>query len=291
MDLKRELSITNGSIVLADIGAADFGIPELHSVLFDGTTTRYSFDANPSARNALKASTENVVLPYALGDGRRHTLRILEGGMTSLLEPDPDYWKFYTMFAQKPFWPISPEIVEIETVRLDDVSELPPIDFLKIDTQGSELMIFANGKKKLANCSIIQTEVAFVPTYKDQPLFADVDAELRSQGFMAHGFASMKRLPIMPYSKNGSGSGINQVIDLDMIYMRNMARLDTVTDDQLRKTGFIAHSCYGSYDLTLRCLVEMEGRKLCEPPLAKRYFETLNPSRRVAIAKFPATQG
>lgn len=61
------------------------------------------------------------------------------------------------------------------TRRLDDIKELPQVDFLKIDVQGSELMILENGRKKLADCVALQTAVSFVALYKNQPMFGDID--------------------------------------------------------------------------------------------------------------------
>ena len=54
---------------------------------------------------------------------------------------------------------------KIDTKRLDDISEIKDIDFLKIDVQGSELTIFMNGRKKLGNAVAIQTEISFVSLY------------------------------------------------------------------------------------------------------------------------------
>lgn len=288
-DLKSELSLSS-KVVIADIGAADFGAPELHLAL-RGNAHFYCFDANPDEREKLDRS-DVTVLSYAIADGSEHTLYCAPAGMASLLEPDEAAWRYYTLFSQPPFLPISKFRTEkIPTKRLDDVTELPPVDFLKVDTQGSELMILQNGRMKLSECAVVHIEMAFVATYKQQPLFADVDAELRQQGFMAHGFASMKRMPVMPYAAKGFVNGINQVIDLDMIYIRDLITPSLLTDDQLRKTAFILHTCYGSHDVALRCLVELAKRLACSPDLPGRYFESIRKlSRRVAISQFPALQ-
>ena len=53
------------------------------------------------------------------------------------------------------------------------------VDFIKLDTQGSELDILHGAGSLLDNCSGLQLEVMFSPLYEGQPLFADVDAYLR----------------------------------------------------------------------------------------------------------------
>ena len=89
------------------------------------------------------------------------------------------------------------EVVEHQTIStstLDDVSELAPVDFLSIDVQGSELAVFRHGRRRLADVVAIQTEVSFVPLYENQPTFADLDAELRDQGFIPHTFGRHQEL-------------------------------------------------------------------------------------------------
>lgn len=57
------------------------------------------------------------------------------------------------------------------------------VDYLKIDTQGSELDILEGALETLKFTSLVELEVEFSPIYQDQPLFADVDVFMRSQGF------------------------------------------------------------------------------------------------------------
>lgn len=77
---------------------------------------------------------------------------------------------------------------EVDVVALDDF--LPPqgidqVDFIELDTQGSELEIL-QGAKKLLTTEILglRVEVEFTAMYHDQPLFADVDSFLRQYDFM-----------------------------------------------------------------------------------------------------------
>ncbi len=72
------------------------------------------------------------------------------------------------------------------------------MDYLKIDVQGSELAIFQNGRRRLADAVVIQTEVSFLPLYKKQPVFGQIDLELRGQGFIPHALTSIDRRMIWP---------------------------------------------------------------------------------------------
>src|SRR5262249_1788836 len=74
----------------------------------------------------------------------------------------------------------------VETVRMDDLGSSVVIDFLKIDVQGYELEIMRHGTGKLANTVMIECEAEFVPLYRGQPLFGDIQCFLREQGFVLH---------------------------------------------------------------------------------------------------------
>ncbi len=57
------------------------------------------------------------------------------------------------------------------------------IDVLKLDIQGHELEALRGAGRLLADIQVVLTEVEFTPLYDGQPLFADIDAFMRSQGF------------------------------------------------------------------------------------------------------------
>jgi FkbM family methyltransferase len=285
-DLARELAVPPHAISIVDVGAAFYGEPALYGPLMTAKLARLvGFEPDTARCEAWggEADLHTRILPYALGDGVPHPMYQAPLGMTSLLEPNPASYGFYTPFAQAPFWPVSPGPSRwIETKRLDDVHELDRIDFLKIDVQGMELVVLQNGREKLQDCSVVQIEMPFVRLYKGQPNFGDLDAELSRQGFMVHGFASLKRLPIAPYAVGGVSAGINQLVDFDMIYIRDLIHPERVTNRQLALTAVIADVCYASYDLALRCTLTLAQRGQCGAELPRRYLESLaGRSRRV----------
>jgi FkbM family methyltransferase len=76
---------------------------------------------------------------------------------------------------------------ELKTKTLDNLFNMDSInraDFIKLDTQGSELTILDGAKEILINQIFgIEIEVEFAEIYKNQPLFADVDKFLKKLGF------------------------------------------------------------------------------------------------------------
>jgi FkbM family methyltransferase len=294
MKLWETLGLGERSVRIADVGAAVLGrATPYRRLLESGVGRLFAFEPDENRHDELRSHLDGdaVLLPYALADGSRQTLYVAPGGMTSILEPDPESFAFLTPFGMPPFLPFEDSVrpVAVPTRRLDDVSEIPSIDFLKIDIQGGELVVLNNGWEKLRECAVIQIEVSFLSLYKGQPSFADVDSELRRHGFMVHGLAEMSRMPIAPFRPHDLWRGLNQLVEVDMIYVRDVKDCSSLSTDQLRKTAVIADDCYGSFDLAVRCIAELEARGACEPETAARYLASVpGRSRRIVQHDLPA---
>lgn len=89
----------------------------------------------------------------------------------------------------------APEPLEVPTVRLDDVLGGRAIDLIKLDLQGGELSALRGGAAVLAQTRAVLAEVEFIPLYEGQPLFADLDAHLRSAGFRLFNLYELFTLP------------------------------------------------------------------------------------------------
>jgi FkbM family methyltransferase len=223
--------------------------------------------------NERKSDLETY-LPYAVGDGMPATLKICHApGMSSLLTPNPrvlDCLNLYSIFGM-----VTGE-VPIETHRLDDISEIAVIDFLKIDAQGSELAVFRSGRSRLANAVAVQTEVCFMQLYKDQPLFADIDQELRSLGLIPHLFTEMRKAMILPLRfENDLYRTMNHTLFTDVVYVRDFTQPDNMGAEQLKHLALIAHYCYQSYDLTIKCMRDLELRSAIAAGSVVRYLSSL----------------
>jgi FkbM family methyltransferase len=124
--------------------------------------------------------------PQAIG--RRDDSRTLyvtrNPACSSLYEPNVQ--EMHRFMDCGPYFDVL-EKTTVETVSLDDWCRdagISGVEFLELDTQGSELDIL-QGSEHLLAASILglQVEVEFFPIYKDQPLFSDVDNYLRQRGF------------------------------------------------------------------------------------------------------------
>ncbi|WP_328292714.1 FkbM family methyltransferase [Kineococcus sp. NBC_00420] len=257
-----ELLAATRRTAVVDIGANPIdGDPPYAPMLAAGLCTVVGFEPQADALAKLHAAAgpHERYLQHAVGDGGGHELKVTwMNGMTSLFEPDVARLSALNEFAR---YGQVLERIPVATTRLDDVPDLGPLDLLKIDVQGSELMVFQNGRRTLADAVAVHTEVSFVPLYQDQPLFADVDAELRAQGFLPHAFAAVKRWPISPGVLDGNIFATHQqLLEADVAYVKDFGQLGELSTQQLTHLALLAHHVYASPDLVVRCLVELVGR-------------------------------
>jgi FkbM family methyltransferase len=259
--LLRNLVRCSRPTSVLDIGAAPIdGRPPYKEMLDYGLCTVTGFEPRPDALEKLeqrKGPLERY-LPHVVGDGHAHRLKITRAvGMTSLLTPDENQLRLFNGF---PFWGSVVEELEVQTHRLDDL-DINEFDLLKIDVQGAELMVFQHGRERLRDAVAVHTEVSFVPLYLGQPTFGEVDVELRAQGFVPHSMPDLKRWAITPtmFGENIYNPG-NQLLEADIVYVRDIAHPEQMTSEQLAHLAMIAFHIYGSVDLAVFCLIELRQR-------------------------------
>ena len=197
--------------------------------------------------NARKSDLESYY-HYVLGNGHKAKLRFCRTpGMTSLLLPDQNV--------------------------LSAFRKIRDLNLLKIDVQGSELAVFGSGRQKLKQAVAIQTEVSFLCLYKEQPTFGDIDVELRKQGFVPHAFTAINRRMIAPLSDPSNPyAAMNQLLEADIVYVRNFMRPAEMTVEQLKHLAMIAHHCYGSFDLAANCVHHLIARKAIPDQSIREYL-------------------
>jgi FkbM family methyltransferase len=111
--------------------------------------------------------------------------------------------------------------VAVDCVPLDEFcprEEINDVDFIKIDTQGSEMEILQGGPETLRKTFAVAIEVEFAPIYEKQPLFADVDSFLRGQGFSMFDLSRFWWKRSVPPEIDSRG----QMIFADAIYLRDL---------------------------------------------------------------------
>lgn len=281
-DLIRAVPLT-APIEVVDVGASALptsGAPPYELLLTHGLARLTAFEPNPEERAKLTPSDTRRVLPLAIGDGGPATLHVTSHpGFASTLEPDPgvashihSFAALMAVAARQP----------VQTTRLDDLADLPRIDWLKIDIQGGELAAFRGGAEKLSRVLCVQTEVAFVPIYRDQPLFADQDAALQGLGLRFHGFAGANRFPFIGTPKDlyfvAKKRDIGQWIDADAVYLRDFSKWEVLPDEDLKRLLLILALCYPSLSATLRLAGLLAARGILKADWLQRLQSAFTPA-------------
>lgn len=168
----------------------------------------------------------------------------------------------------------------IECKTLDEVlkeESLTDVDFVKLDTQGSELGILEGATSVLANEAFgLEIEVSFAELYKGQPFFANVDLFVRQYGFYLIDFRTISWKRSVG-AKVGNSKG--QLMHADALYFRQPQMLQSAlagTDPLFAKSkllrGVSICQIYGFLDYGLE-LLDLIGSDLFEERELK-YLQT-----------------
>ncbi|NDJ61824.1 MAG: FkbM family methyltransferase [Chloroflexi bacterium] len=235
------------------------------------------------------------VLPVAVGRTAkdRDFFIAREAVLSSLLRPNPDY--------SESFRDQVVEVVKLDTVSLDDLYKQgvlsETIDFIKVDTQGSELEILQSGETHILPAVLaIEVEAEFAEMYAQQPRFSEIEQYLRQQGF--------EFLTLQPRYSYAAMHDIEatkrRMTFCDAVFMRGRAWLAALTpEERARNLTRLAtlHASYGligeaielvrNYDKPLEQKLRDYAQQVAQPRfrwrgrlLISALRCALNPSRR-----------
>ena len=133
------------------------------------------------------------------------------------------------------------------------------IDFIKIDTQGSELDILKGATSFYDNLIGLEVEVEFIELYQKQPLFSEVNSFIESKGFS---LVDLKRTYWRRKAKNYSNRK-GELISADALYFKepeNIIALNNLNQEKIIRS-IHTYLAYGYDDLakTLLDLSEKDG--------------------------------
>lgn len=263
---------------IVDIGANPIdGDPPYKNMLANHLCRVIGFEPQLEALEQLnKVKTDlETYLPYVIGtEGQKTLYRCMYSGWTSLLEPDEATLETFPAFRNNAS---VIEKIPVHPRPLDSISEIKHIDFLKLDVQGSELDCLKSGTGKLSSCVFVQLEISFITLYKNQPSFGELDLFLRNLGFVPHCFAAIKQWPIAPLVLNDNPTQpLNQLLEADLVYVKNFIKPSNITNEQLKQIALIAHYCFGSFDLAAKCVEVLESRDVLPKASVNNYVSMLS---------------
>jgi FkbM family methyltransferase len=274
------------AVSIVDVGASSLGhdsepyAPLVHA----GRARVTGFEPDAAALAQLRQSFPDAgthhYLPHFVGDGGPAVFHETEWPLTaSLLEPNRELLDRYHRLG---------ELVRekarhaVTTVRLDEVIAPGGMDVLKIDVQGAERQVFDGARQRLDECLVVWTEVEFVPLYRGQPLFGDIDARLREHGLQLLGFAGLAHRTLASWPLAGLAQPRQpQILWADAIYIPTPARIAALTAAAAARLALVAHHMLAAFDVCHAALQRHDA--VAGSDFAPRY--------QAALAATPARAG
>ena len=276
---KQAFGVDIPTIEICDVGAMTEGVDRYAPLVEQGIANINGFEPDPKQFARLRAANRPRARYFQafVGSGGPATFHIARyPGCSSLYEADPGVIDLFSSIGASVGGNFTVTSTEsINTTRLDDVQGLPPIDFLKLDVQGAELDVLKGATRTLESTLVIESEVEFVPLYKNQPLFGDIQVFLRERGFVFHKFLDIAGRSFRPFNGPGGNpfTAMSQALWADAIFVRDFSKLDRFSDEQLIKCAAILMQAYHSHDLVHYLLREYDRRR--KTSIAQRYAQTI----------------
>lgn len=214
-------------LTLVDVGARggvkqDWRAARRHLRVLGFEPDRREYDRLVAA--GRNSGSQDAYFNIALHD-RRGSIPLYiarDRGLSSIFEPDR---AFIDAFPEAQRF----DLEEVENVEVDTLDNqlatrgLDDVDFIKADTQGSELFVLKGAAQALAASALgVEVEVEFTPIYRDQPTFADVDAFMRGLGYLLFDLKPC-------YWKRAAGWTLGgpygQIVWADALYLRSVPGL------------------------------------------------------------------
>ncbi len=253
--------LPRSTIRVIDVGAMKVGTEVYAPLVQAGLASVLGFECVRAECDKLNAtaSATHRYLPYAIGDGRERTFYECNFPMTSsFYEPNTELLSKFQNLANLT------QVVRTElmqTHRLDDLPEAADADFMKLDVQGAEVDVLNGAEKMLETVTVIHTEVEFVPMYKGQPLFAEVDQRLRQAGFSLMKIAAIAGRTFQPIvANNDPNSMLSQMHWAEVVYAKDFMKLDALSPEKLLRMAIVLHVVYQAFDFVHHILAAYDQK-------------------------------
>lgn len=233
IDARFEAEYARNPLVLVDVGARgglkrnwSAATRHLRVLGFEPDRHEYLRLVEKARTSAAPAQYFNVALHNERGTVSLHLAR--NRGLSSIFEPDR---AFLDAFPEADRFDID-DVQQVEVDTLDNQlreSGIADIDFIKADTQGSELFVLQGAAQALAAAGVgVEVEVEFTPIYKGQPTFADVDTFMRGLGYLLFDLKPCYWKRAAGWQAGGS---YGQMVWADALYLKSIPALQATVSE------------------------------------------------------------
>jgi len=249
----KENLLEQTNLTIVDVGAAG-GMHDRWSHLKTSINS-ILFEPDPEEFKKLNLDQNNtsLVINSALSDQNKevrfHVCKWQE--VSSIYKPN---LKVLSKYQDVDRFTVS-KVITLQADSLNNLLEkyrITEVDFMKIDTQGSELEILQGASNFLDGIIGLEVEVEFIKIYQDQPLFPEVDRFIKSHGFS---LIDMKRT-FWKRKNADDGSNKGQLVYADSLYFKEPEQV--MKSANLSKEKIIKsinlYLVYGYVDLAISLL-------------------------------------
>lgn len=286
IDPSFETDYAQRPLVLADVGARG-GLKRnwlaaeqhLRVIGFEPDEQEYarlSGQSHPS-RTFFHAALHSRREPVRLYVAKDHGLSSIFPPNREFVDAFPDAERFDTV-----------EVRDVQADTLDNLlasRQMTDVDFIKADTQGSELFVLQGAARALESSVFgVEVEAEFAPVYREQPLFGDVDAFLRGRGLFLFDLRPVRWKRAVG---RDTGGPYGQVVWADALYLKSIPALGSMVAahprDLARSKILRAISVallYGYVDYALAIANTAQALSAEEREIVITALRARNPARR-----------
>ena len=238
------------NIYIIDVGASG-GLHPRWQKIARSNFKAVLFEPDPREFGRLRQTLgdQYIVINSALSDSPQelkfHLCRMQQ--TSSIFPPNFELLKHYPEFDRF-------DVLDTIKIKTDTVDAqlkkagIEAVDFIKIDAQGYELSILRGADQTLERVTGLEIEVEFLPIYKDQPLFPEVDRFTTGRGFE---LIDLKRYYWRKVGAHRYGAGQKgQIVFGDALYFRTPEDICTEAgvDDERILRSLAVYMAYGYFD-------------------------------------------
>lgn len=227
IDARFDADYRRHPLALVDVGARgglkrNWSAAKRHLRVLGFEPDRREYDRLVATASSAEVPSEyfNVALHNARGSVPLYIAK--DRGLSSIFEPDR---AFLDTFPEADRFNTD-DVRQVEVDTLDNqlrARQIGDIDFIKADTQGSELFVLQGAVEALARSGIgVEVEVEFTPIYRGQPLFAEVDTFMRGLGYLLFDLKPCYWKRAAGWKAGGS---YGQIVWADALYLKSIPGL------------------------------------------------------------------
>ena len=241
--------LANNPLMVVDVGTS--GGIDFRWMNFTSSFKAILFEPDPRAYDVLKSSGSDnlIVLNSALSD----SVNEIDFHLCKKQQVSSVYLPNFDLL-NKFFDPERFEVLKSIRLKTDSLDNqlrknaIQEVDFIKIDTQGSELSILKGGADSIKHAIGLEVEVEFAELYENQPLFNEVDSFVRKMDF---DLFDIKRYFWKRNNSKIFDSRKGQLVCGDALYFKapeKVLLMDEITQEKILRSICI-YLVYGYTDL------------------------------------------